>query len=144
MTKILYNDHENSRKSHDELATSAQFLYDGLSREVQRLVSQPSVILDWKVSRPNAGIPFYSKEELLRFMKPSRTKLLLISFWVLILWWGERLVFQKTVENCSWEYWENWVLFIAVRTVITSANLGTASLLMLRLTISSYLQILSL
>jgi len=34
---------------------------------------------------------------------------LFIAIWVLVLLWGERWVFQKSVEECRWENWERWV-----------------------------------
>lgn len=29
--------------------------------------------------------------------------------WVLVVWWGERRVFNTAIQNCSWENWEEWV-----------------------------------
>lgn len=36
----------------------------------------------------------------------------LILFWVWILWWGERTVFQESLEGCSWGEWEKWVCIV--------------------------------
>lgn len=33
----------------------------------------------------------------------------LILFWVWTLWWGERTVFQESLEGCRWGEWEKWV-----------------------------------
>lgn len=33
----------------------------------------------------------------------------LILLWVLALWWGERMVFRDSIEQCAWEGWERWV-----------------------------------
>lgn len=33
----------------------------------------------------------------------------LILFWVWTLWWGERTVFQESLEGCGWGEWEKWV-----------------------------------
>jgi len=35
--------------------------------------------------------------------------LLFIILWVYTLWWGEQVVFQRNVKECSWERWEQWV-----------------------------------
>ena len=35
----------------------------------------------------------------------------LILLWLLVLWWGERTVFRKTVEACEWGKWERWVCY---------------------------------
>ncbi|RAL04570.1 putative manganese ion homeostasis (Fr) [Aspergillus ibericus CBS 121593] len=32
----------------------------------------------------------------------------LILFWICTLWWGERTVFQESVETCGWGNWEKW------------------------------------
>lgn len=29
--------------------------------------------------------------------------------WFFTLWWGERAVFQDSLERCAWENWEKWV-----------------------------------
>lgn len=34
---------------------------------------------------------------------------LVVVFWVLILLWGERWVFDSKVASCDWDHWENWV-----------------------------------
>lgn len=33
----------------------------------------------------------------------------LVLFWVVILLWGERWVFDSKVANCDWDHWEDWV-----------------------------------
>lgn len=33
----------------------------------------------------------------------------LIVLWLFTLWWGERTVFQESVETCVWGNWEKWV-----------------------------------
>lgn len=33
----------------------------------------------------------------------------LILLWVWTLWWGERMVFQESLEGCGWGEWEKWV-----------------------------------
>lgn len=33
----------------------------------------------------------------------------LFLFWVVILLWGERWVFDTKVEKCDWGHWEDWV-----------------------------------
>ena len=41
------------------------------------------------------------------FSIPSAVVLL----WVFTLWWGERTVFQESIDACAWEAWETWVCF---------------------------------
>lgn len=36
-------------------------------------------------------------------------QLFLILAWVLLIRWGERSVFQKSLDQCSWGNWEKWV-----------------------------------
>lgn len=38
-----------------------------------------------------------------------RLPAIFIIAWLLILWWGERLAFQRQVNACAWEDWEDWV-----------------------------------
>lgn len=33
----------------------------------------------------------------------------LVVLWLFTLWWGERTVFQESLEACAWENWEQWV-----------------------------------
>lgn len=33
----------------------------------------------------------------------------IILLWIFTLWWGERSVFQDSLEACAWEKWEKWV-----------------------------------
>ncbi|KKK23689.1 hypothetical protein ARAM_003446 [Aspergillus rambellii] len=32
----------------------------------------------------------------------------LIILWIFTLWWGERGVFQESLESCAWDAWEKW------------------------------------
>lgn len=34
-----------------------------------------------------------------------------IALWLFTLWWGERTVFQESIEACAWEAWEAWVSY---------------------------------
>ena len=34
---------------------------------------------------------------------------LLVVFWLVILLWGERWVFDSKVDKCDWNHWEDWV-----------------------------------
>lgn len=38
----------------------------------------------------------------------------LFIFWMLILLWGERWVFDSKIQKCDWENWEEWVCIILV------------------------------
>lgn len=33
----------------------------------------------------------------------------LILLWAVVLIWGERLVFERRVDQCQWHRWETWV-----------------------------------
>lgn len=33
----------------------------------------------------------------------------LVVLWLFTLWWGERNVFQESLEMCDWGNWEQWV-----------------------------------
>lgn len=35
----------------------------------------------------------------------------LLLFWMVILLWGERWVFDSKVARCDWDHWEDWVSF---------------------------------
>lgn len=35
--------------------------------------------------------------------------LALIIVWWVVLWWGEEVVFRRSVEACAWRNWESWV-----------------------------------
>ena len=39
----------------------------------------------------------------------NRINALLITCWLLLLWWGERLSFQFSISQCDWSAWEQWV-----------------------------------
>lgn len=34
---------------------------------------------------------------------------LIVAVWLLVLLWGERWVFERRVEACDWDRWEEWV-----------------------------------
>lgn len=29
--------------------------------------------------------------------------------WIVVLLWGERVAFQRSISNCLWHEWEAWV-----------------------------------
>jgi hypothetical protein len=33
----------------------------------------------------------------------------LVVIWWVVLYWGEKGVFNSTIESCNWEAWEKWV-----------------------------------
>lgn len=35
----------------------------------------------------------------------------LICLWVFSIWWGEHLVYKRSLDSCRWEHWEQWVRF---------------------------------
>lgn len=38
-------------------------------------------------------------------------QLVLITVWLFLLRWGERTVFQSSLNRCSWGNWEKWVSY---------------------------------
>lgn len=34
-----------------------------------------------------------------------------IVLWLFTVWWGERTVFQESMDACAWEAWEAWVSY---------------------------------
>lgn len=114
MASIHYNSQQYRRKSHDESDGTVQFLYDGLSREVRQIISQPQELLDWNNDRRRGLIQEMRKLSLCWLSKLSRAKVALVIIWILVLWWGERLVFWRSVSSCRWENWEQWVYLAVV------------------------------
>jgi hypothetical protein len=37
--------------------------------------------------------------------------LLLQVMWIWTLYYGEKLVYTRSIEACDWRYWENWVCY---------------------------------
>ena len=70
--------------------------------------SRPLTHVDWKqLWRRLLGII-----RLLRLWRPSDllgVPLVLILVWGVVLWWGEEVVFRRSVEDCAWSNWESWV-----------------------------------
>ena len=141
MTYAPYDNQQYSRKSHDESASSTQFLYDDLSQEVQRLITQPNTILNGKTRERSFFILNVSFHRLLHFLRPSRTKLGLVLIWLLVLWWGERRVFKSSIEGCQWDLWEAWVCHQNAFSLCKETDGSNSSLLTLFLTTSSFLPI---
>ena len=38
-----------------------------------------------------------------------RISSLLVLLWAIVLIWGERVVFDRSVTACQWQRWEKWV-----------------------------------
>lgn len=63
----------------------------------------------------------------------------LVVLWLFALWWGERTVFQESLEMCDWGNWEQWVsgFFVGrIETSISTNDWFLVSLKMPRLTAS--------
>ena len=39
----------------------------------------------------------------------------LVLLWWVVLYWGERGIFNSAVDSCSWDRWENWVCHIGLK-----------------------------
>jgi hypothetical protein len=48
---------------------------------------------------------------------------ILVVFWMVILLWGERWVFDSKVDSCDWDHWENWVSLYLVPLLLRSPDL---------------------
>jgi len=49
----------------------------------------------------------------------------LVLLWWVVLYWGERGIFNSAVESCNWDKWEDWVrlsLVISTRLCKTNRN----------------------
>ena len=33
----------------------------------------------------------------------------IVLLWILVLWWGEEHVFNRSISTCEWDKWETWV-----------------------------------
>lgn len=86
-------------------------LPSGLAAEMQRLFnrqSQSSVSTQQTSPLPRA------LRQAQRSWLPRRLLSLphlFVGIWVLVLLWGERWVFQSSVDQCEWGNWERWVSF---------------------------------
>ena len=50
--------------------------------------------------------------KMLRSWRPTDLlviPLVMITVWWVVLWWGEEVVFRRSVESCAWGSWESWV-----------------------------------
>ena len=45
----------------------------------------------------------------------------LIAVWFVLLYWGERRVYQSSVHQCQWDAWEDWVCVPAARSTCSSS-----------------------
>lgn len=48
----------------------------------------------------------------------------LVVLWVWMLWWGERRVFEDSLEGCAWDQWETWVGFFFFSFLFQDECLG--------------------
>lgn len=57
----------------------------------------------WRPLQRRKGQSWQSKAlELLSIRNAVRLS------WVLLVWWGERTVFESAIRECAWENWEDW------------------------------------
>ena len=71
-----------------------------------------------------------------------------ITLWVFTLWWGERVVFRRSIEKCAWHRWESWVSLSLNAILVSLCKPNTSltamsSLRKLRPTVLPYSLILS-
>lgn len=48
---------------------------------------------------------------------------LFVALWVVLLLWGERWVFERSIAECKWDSWEKWVSRLATVSVCSNAHL---------------------
>lgn len=47
----------------------------------------------------------------------------LVLLWWVVLYWGERGVFNSAVESCNWDNWENWVrAYLSISVHVRKTN----------------------
>ena len=47
----------------------------------------------------------------------------LVLLWWVVLYWGERGIFNSAVESCHWDKWEDWVrLYLTISTRLCETN----------------------
>ena len=39
----------------------------------------------------------------------TRLPTLFVLVWLFVLYWGERKLFNDSIDACQWDKWENWV-----------------------------------
>ncbi|KAK2758774.1 hypothetical protein FQN54_003466 [Arachnomyces sp. PD_36] len=54
------------------------------------------------------GIGDFRRGGIRTIRRMFRIPNLLIFLWLFTLWWGERLVFRQSIEDCDWGGWEEW------------------------------------
>jgi hypothetical protein len=69
-----------------------------------------AAIVSEEYLRSKRGRP-YSEERRKKgwFGKIFTTVLLLQLLWIWTLYYGERLIFSRSIDACDWRYWEQWV-----------------------------------
>lgn len=111
----LINQAGKKRRTSDELpsflGSYIPVLQDGPAQGHSSSSKLPTHV-DWKqICRRSLGS--------IRRLRSWRLKdllgiqLALIIVWWVVLWWGEEVVFRRSVEACAWGEWESWVCHIA-------------------------------
>jgi hypothetical protein len=111
-----------SRKSHDEPDGTAQLLYNDLASKVHHMITEPEEFFDWETDSRQGTLLKLRRWCLRRYSAIDTTKALLVVVWLLVLWWGERLVFRNSISACRWENWEPWVFVEAPSQSKTLTN----------------------
>jgi len=125
-------DFSSSSRSHRDVSSLARQIPAGLvfaSRSAWAIAKGPgrrmAIAMAWQLLR-----------QLRRNLVARRLLSfphLLAAFWIVILLWGERWVFQSRVEKCEWSNWENWVSLLdgpphpPTRWALLTARAMTAS-----------------
>lgn len=71
----------------------------------------PAALSEAKIDYNGAGL----QKICWRFVRRVFTvPIALILLWFWTLWWGERTVFQESLDKCVWDKWEKWVSVLDV------------------------------
>ena len=98
-----------------------------------RLIHRVPFDLGLKVSRyffppSTAQISYGESKARRRWSLGSLLNLsnVLTLFWILLLWWGERLIFSSAIQTCSWDRWERWVCLAVACMLMTDIRTSLA------------------
>lgn len=57
-----------------------------------------------------------------RSSRHSRTLIILVILWAITIWWCERVLFDRSIEACGWQHWEQWPSGSAPHHVVLIAD----------------------
>ena len=109
MDGLYHGSKQPSRAFHYDSQSTAQFLYDGLPKDVKRIFDQNGGVFNLKRRAKDGQGRRFRLLETWKSRRPSKTAVGLILLWLVVLWWGESSVFSSHIQTCQWDTWESWV-----------------------------------